>query len=46
VTAEPGGDVLGSLSFIGKRLESLELVGRMHAMRSSFSARLISFPSV
>ena len=24
------GDVLGSLSFIGKRLESLELVGRMH----------------
>jgi hypothetical protein len=27
--AEPGGDVLGSPSFIGKRLESLELVGRM-----------------
>ena len=43
--AEPGGDVLGSLSFICKRLESLELVGRSMAMRISFSARLISLPS-
>ncbi len=42
--AEPGGDALGSLAFIGKRLEGFELFGGCMAMRSSFSARLISLP--